>query len=156
MPSLQGYAELHALSPHGGSISPWYLAICAYDLECNQSLGPVPAHFTSMHSPCNHMAHRWRNLLSASQSSETQSSATQRIVLTAHRDLLPKGSVKHDAMSKRRYASLPITAAITACIIIMHIIVLMHELIELWRCVIGHVFIWSQITLNQVSTVAIP
>ena len=34
-----------------------------------------------------------------SQSSETELSNAER-VLAAHRDLLPKGSVKHDAMSK--------------------------------------------------------
>ena len=45
------------------------------------------------------------------------------IVLAAHGDLLPKGSVKHDAMSKslleEGMLACHITAAITACIIIV-------------------------------------
>ena len=45
------------------------------------------------------------------------------VVLAAHRDLLPKGSVKHDAMgnSLLKEGILPYhrTAAITACIIII-------------------------------------
>ena len=45
------------------------------------------------------------------------------VVLAAHRDLLPKGSVKHDAMSNGllKVGMLPYhrTAAITACIIII-------------------------------------
>ena len=57
---------------------------------------------------------------SASQSSETELSNAE-IVLAAHRDLLPKGSVKHDAMSKsllkEGMLAYHITAAITACII---------------------------------------
>ena len=43
-----------------------YLSIrlCAYNLECNQSMIPLsPPTLHSMHSTCNHMAHRWRNLL---------------------------------------------------------------------------------------------
>ena len=45
------------------------------------------------------------------------------IVLAAHRDFLPKGSVKHDAVSqsllKEGMLAYHITAAITACIIII-------------------------------------
>ena len=80
--------------------------------------------------PCIHHATTWlidggifEPALSASQSSETQSSATQRTIFVAHRDLLPKGSVKHDAMSKsllkEGMLAYHITAAITACIIII-------------------------------------
>ena len=88
-----------------------YLAIylCAYDLECDQSMIPLsPPTSHSMHSTCIQHATTWLinggiffTPFSASQSSETQSSATHaEIVLAAHIDLLPKGSVKHVAMSK--------------------------------------------------------
>ena len=60
-----------------------------------------------------------RNQLSVSQSSETNA----EIVLAAHRDLLPKGSVKHDTISKNLLEegmlAYHIAAAITACIIII-------------------------------------
>ena len=55
---------------------------------------------------------------SASQCSETQLGNAEIV----HRDLLPEGSVKHDAVSKspqRRYASLPHNSCYTVSIIII-------------------------------------
>ena len=88
----------------------------------------VPAHFT-FHAFKN--ATTWlhdggvfcrqESAVSTSQSSETELSNAE-IVLAAHRDLLPKGSVKRNAMSKSllregMLAWYHITAAITACIV---------------------------------------
>ena len=84
----------------------------------------VPAHFTF---PCIQHANAWlhdgrvfcreESAFSASQSSETELSNAE-IVLATHRDLLPKGSVKHDAsLLKEGMLAYHITAAITACII---------------------------------------
>ena len=81
----------------------------------------------SMHSTCNHVAHRWtrrnlRNQRLALELRDTELSNVE-IVLAAHRDLLPKGNVKHDAMSKsllkEGMLAYHIIAAITACIIII-------------------------------------
>ena len=86
----------------------------------------VPAHFI----PCIQHATTWLHdggvfcrqepAFSASQSSETELSNTE-IVVAAHRDLLPNGSVKHDTMSKsllkEGMLAYHITAAITACTI---------------------------------------
>ena len=60
---------------------------------------------------------------SASQSSETQSSNTE-IVLSAHRDLLPKGSVKHNAVSKSLLKEGMLAYHINSCYNCLHIIII--------------------------------
>ena len=86
----------------------------------------VPAHFTfyafNMHTTWLHDGGVFcgqESAFSASQSSETEISSAE-IVLAAHRDLLPKGGVKHNASLLREgmLAWYHITAAITASIIV--------------------------------------
>ena len=101
-----------------------YLAIylCAYDLECNQPLSPPTSHSIQPHGMMEESSAD-RNQLGNQRLGHLRTQrhrAQQR--RGSHRDLLPKGSVKHDAMSNSllKEGMLPYhrTAAITACIII--------------------------------------
>ena len=58
---------------------------------------PVPAHF-AFHAHDGGIFCRQEPAFSASKSSDTELSNAE-VVLATHRDLLLKGSVKHDAMS---------------------------------------------------------
>ena len=82
---------------------------------------PVPAHF-AFHATTEESSADRNQRLGRLRDTELSNA---EVVLAAHRDLLPKGSVKHDAMamgnSLLKESILPYhrTAAITACIIII-------------------------------------